>query len=1126
MDIRKYLTSSSHNTRKQGSTLASQESETSTPKKKKSTSIKGNSKKSDKRKRVSYISDSSDEDVTVVEETPKKKSKSGTSSSGEPKVKKSDNGIKSSASDFFGEKKVTSGSKVPPKTIASALSEAVKTKKREDKKVKHKVNAKISKDEIIVLGSDEDWNDDESFAQLIDDKTEEHLDKDFNKTLDQLDRSKTTKSPQRGSSDSKMSNGKNVTPEKTELRLSKRILTKDKSAGDITSSVVVKTPSKKGKSSSQTSKGTPAKASSKSPEKASRKVKASITESQDQFLEKSPTKSPKIAPTKSSRSASQKSGKLSTKSPNKVFDKSLDNKSAKSEEVSEKSPEKKPAKSLGKTPTRPHDKIPTKSPRKTSSKYKSLPIVDGSDKRKVVSTKVPDDLSPESKSRSFQEQTPDSSIKTSKSDTPQKPPKVNLNGKTFVITGQLDNMDRDDAKEHICKLGGRVVSALSGKVNYLVAGQDAGVSKMAKAEKMSALKIINEAEFLELIGPSGDVSLADGMDSSMDIDEPAHTQLKDAASPGVKLQQPIKSSTKEADGLLPPPSLPRDQTSDLLWVDKYKPTSVSKIIGQMGDKSNARKLLVWLNNWHRHKKLGTKPVSSFGGFGRGDPTGAGFRAALLSGPPGIGKTTSAVLVCKEAGFSFFETNASDSRSKKILQGTIGQALGNTTLVDYMGNRGETNSKKHCIIMDEVDGMAGNEDRGGMQELIQLIKGSQIPVICICNDRQSSKIRSLANHCFDLRFQRPRVEQIKAAMKTVCFKEGITIDNSSLDNMIASSNHDVRQVLHNLSVWSASSKNLDRQQLKSDSDKAKKDYKIDAFTACRMAFSESETSKMSLKGKSDLFFYDYSIHPLFIQENYIHAVPHASKHNEGDKLKRLAKAAKFIAMGDVISKAIRTDKWGLLPMQAMFSSVLPAEALMGHLSKQIDFPRWLGKFSTTNKNARLNKDISQHMSLNVTANARHVLLDYLPILRDRLTRPLIKEEPSEGVKQVVGLLEEYDLLKDDYDSILELTQWPNRRDPRTHIESRTKAALTRQYNKSSHKLHYSMDAVPVKKRRVQASANDQEDEEVDSEGDSDEEVVKALKVPSKRSSAKTSSQKSNPSTNKEKKPRTSRGGKRK
>lgn len=68
-------------------------------------------------------------------------------------------------------------------------------------------------------------------------------------------------------------------------------------------------------------------------------------------------------------------------------------------------------------------------------------------------------------------------------------------------------------------------------------------------------------------------------------------------------------------------------------------------------------------------------------------------------------------------------------------------------------------------MDEVDGMAGNEDRGGMQELINLIKLTKIPIICMCNDRNSQKVRSLANYCFDLRFQRPRVEQIKVRL---CF----------------------------------------------------------------------------------------------------------------------------------------------------------------------------------------------------------------------------------------------------------------------------------------------------------------------------------------------------------------------
>ena len=64
----------------------------------------------------------------------------------------------------------------------------------------------------------------------------------------------------------------------------------------------------------------------------------------------------------------------------------------------------------------------------------------------------------------------------------------------------------------------------------------------------------------------------------------------------------------------------------------------------------------------------------------------------------------------------------------------------------------------------------------------------------------------------------------------------------------------------------------------------------------------------------------------------------------------------------------------------------------------------------------------------------MLLDYLPILRDRLTTPMI-EDNTEGVSQVIGLMEEYDLTKDDYDSILELTQWPGLQDPRTQIESK-------------------------------------------------------------------------------------------
>lgn len=46
----------------------------------------------------------------------------------------------------------------------------------------------------------------------------------------------------------------------------------------------------------------------------------------------------------------------------------------------------------------------------------------------------------------------------------------------------------------------------------------------------------------------------------------------------------------------------------LMWVDKYKPQNLKQIIGQSGDKSNARKLMSWLQNWQRNVAAGKKPA--------------------------------------------------------------------------------------------------------------------------------------------------------------------------------------------------------------------------------------------------------------------------------------------------------------------------------------------------------------------------------------------------------------------------------------------------------------------------------------------------------------------------------------
>ena len=62
-------------------------------------------------------------------------------------------------------------------------------------------------------------------------------------------------------------------------------------------------------------------------------------------------------------------------------------------------------------------------------------------------------------------------------------------------------------------------------------------------------------------------------------------------------------------------------------------------------------------------------------------------------------------------------------------------------------------EKKVVLMDEVDGMS-NGDRGGIQELLRVIKTTKTPIICICNDRDSPKVRSLASNCYDLQFNKP------------------------------------------------------------------------------------------------------------------------------------------------------------------------------------------------------------------------------------------------------------------------------------------------------------------------------------------------------------------------------------
>lgn len=725
-----------------------------------------------------------------------------------------------------------------------------------------------------------------------------------------------------------------------------------------------------------------------------------------------------------------------------------------------------------------------------------------------------------------------------------------LAGKSFLVTGVLESLEREEAEELIKKYGGRLLTSVSRKTDYVISGDQPGPSKLSKAESLN-IPIISEDELLDLIRtrPAGrgdkviqsqakskervrakspepeainPISPPRKKNKLNDSEKPEKLTEKPSEKPSEKTsEKPLeklsqsdnnekKNSEKSENGNKLNGETTNFSRTEAL-VEKYRPQTMKQLIGQQGDKSNAKKFHYWLSNWYKNRSSKVKPARPTP-YTKNDDGGF-FKAALLSGPPGIGKTTTVYVVTKELGYDLLEFNASDTRSKKLLKDHVTDLLSNTTVKGYFtDDKAEKSTKKHILLMDEVDGMAGNEDRGGVQELIALIKSTDIPIVCVCNDRNNPKMRTLSNYTFDLRFAKPRMEQIKGPMMSLCYKEGIKVNSEELSQLIESTNQDIRQVINHLALLGA---NIDSNDESQTNKKAiNKDMKLGPWDVVRKVFTESEHKTMNIHDKSALFFHDYSISPLFVQENYLSVVPKAPK---SELLDRVAKSAESLCIGDIIEKSIRSNgSWSLLPTQAMFSSVIPGSLMSGYMSGAINFPGWLGRNSKRNKMDRLLQEITVHARTTTGASKEAINLDYLPQLRDAITRPLI----SEDVETSIDVMNQYHLTRDDFDSILEVSLWPGNRNPMQFIETKVKSAFTRAYNKNAATAAYALNATVSKKKKATASQEDEmeglEDEEAVDSGDEDDDIdVSKLMKTKKAAASKKGSSKDDekPSTSK-------------
>ena len=293
-------------------------------------------------------------------------------------------------------------------------------------------------------------------------------------------------------------------------------------------------------------------------------------------------------------------------------------------------------------------------------------------------------------------------------------------------------------------------------------------------------------------------------DDSEDKHKDSKKELKDINDEFEEFKRQLEESEKieaarkkeeQAKKILIDPILLKQRKG--LWTSKYSPFHSSQIVGNSG---NVNKLKVWLKFWEANNNLGQFiPLEEDAHL---------FKAILISGPPGIGKTTTAKLVCKEEGFYIYEQNSSDQRNKSIIQQTVGYLMHNKTLNGINNSKDQLvckQSDKNVIIMDEMDGMSGNEDKGGISALISIIKSTKMPIILICNDRYNSKLNSLSKHCYELKYSKPDKNSILIFINSICAKENLILKREQLIEIVESSNYDIRQCLNQLEMVSIKQK---------------------------------------------------------------------------------------------------------------------------------------------------------------------------------------------------------------------------------------------------------------------------------------------------------------------------------
>ncbi|MCD6421280.1 MAG: replication factor C large subunit [Thaumarchaeota archaeon] len=372
-----------------------------------------------------------------------------------------------------------------------------------------------------------------------------------------------------------------------------------------------------------------------------------------------------------------------------------------------------------------------------------------------------------------------------------------------------------------------------------------------------------------------------------------------------------------------------------VWVEKYRPRRVAEVIG---NRESVEAFVKWMKQW----ELGKPPEK---------------KAILLYGPAGVGKTSLVLAYGREHGYDVVEVNASDWRNEARMKWVVGESSLQATL---------DGSSKKIILIDEVDGIAGKEDAGGIAALKKIIDETRVPLVLVANNPWDPRLAPIREKCLMLEFRRLRKSEVLRRLREIARREGIQVSDAVLERIAERSEGDLRSAINDFQAITGGRKVVDEKVLEA---LGARNRVKQIFDALRMIFNAKSirAARAALEGLEVDLDMVYS----WILDNAPDQIP--DPNDLADALEALARADVFLA------RVNKKQEWKLIKyaVPIMTGGVAVARRHKPAGFVKFSFPSRIRLLQSTSRERELRKNIAQKIASKLHLSTAKALTHMLP-----------------------------------------------------------------------------------------------------------------------------------------------------